>query len=391
MSDPGDDDMVGPGVGVRSPLPGKDRERRPSGRLRTTVRRGHHLVEAAGDHRAAGLSEQPADRERDVLPLRAAPDHGDLRRHDPIVSITGMDRREARGDTLVLGGRFAGDWVARLLRRSDGSRASRGACRRSQRPDPGQPARMRRSAFPSDCLPPSAPAKRSPSRATRSSTSSIVKASGSRPGADLVPAQRRRHRSTRAGTHGVDARRRLAGAVLVRVDEHAAALALRPLGRDEARMRPRERSGDDTGELAHGGMVVAPARSERARAGRGSRSSWRSSRAPAARAPLAAAAPPRRPPRSPCRSDGSRSNITQSGRSGRSARDAHACMSMQPMFTAHRSASSSSTQGVLDHTLLACPRRRGERCTPDPLRHVRSGPASGRSASPASRRDTASS
>ena len=35
--------------------------------------------------------------------------------------------------------------------------------------------------------------------------------------------------------------------------------------------------------------------------------------------------------------------MTQSGRSGLSTRDDHMCMSMQPMFTIQRSASSSST------------------------------------------------
>ena len=35
--------------------------------------------------------------------------------------------------------------------------------------------------------------------------------------------------------------------------------------------------------------------------------------------------------------------MTQSGRSALSTRDDQACMSMQPMFTIHRSASSSST------------------------------------------------
>src|SRR5438270_9248325 len=48
----------------------------------------------------------------------------------------------------------------------------------------------------------------------------------------LVPAQRRRHRSTRLRPHRVDRRDGLPPAVLAMVDEHAGSLLLQPLGRD---------------------------------------------------------------------------------------------------------------------------------------------------------------
>ena len=48
----------------------------------------------------------------------------------------------------------------------------------------------------------------------------------------------------------------------------------------------------------------------------------------------------------PTSGDGSRSNSTQSGRSGLSTREYQVFMSMQPMFTIHRSPSSSSTIGA---------------------------------------------
>ena len=66
----------------------------------------------------------------------------------------------------------------------------------------------------------------------------------------LVPGERRRDGRAGPRPHRVDDGRRLAGAVLVRVDEHAAPLSLRPLGGDEARVRPLERAGDHRGEGA---------------------------------------------------------------------------------------------------------------------------------------------
>ena len=52
--------------------------------------------------------------------------------------------------------------------------------------------------------------------------------------------------------------RRLSLAVLVRVDEHATALRLRPLGRYLARMQAGKGPGDDLGELARLPVRVAP-------------------------------------------------------------------------------------------------------------------------------------
>ena len=94
-------------------------------------------------------------------------------------------------------------------------------------PMPPQPSRA--SAFDSDCRVVSIPACRSPSRATRSSTAAIVNAAGSRSGTTSSHVERRRHRRARPRAHRVDRRDRLALAVLVRVDQHAAAPRLRPL------------------------------------------------------------------------------------------------------------------------------------------------------------------
>src|SRR5207247_2194297 len=68
----------------------------------------HHLAEPAGDDLATPLGEEPAHLLGTRLVLDAASDHGDL--HVAIV-----EPRHARGGTLVLGGGFAGSYVARLL------------------------------------------------------------------------------------------------------------------------------------------------------------------------------------------------------------------------------------------------------------------------------------
>ena len=223
----------------------------------------------------------------------------------------------------------------------------------SERPAPPRYAPSRRKAGPSACPPASTGAKRSPCardalehdvhrerRAGRAPRSPRPSASGVETGAPgLRP-------------HRVDGRDRLPLAVLVRVDQHAAPLRLRPLGRDEPavrRARARRRRSPRT--------RACPRRSSGARSGRA-----RGSR----REPLVFGKrlePERverlldeqrdlRPsPRSRRRRDGSRSKSTQSGRSGLSTREYHVFMSMQPMFTIQSSASSSLTSGAVDRAL----------------------------------------
>ena len=85
MSDPGDDDVIRPGIRRVVGLARKDRDRRPAGRLGAAMCGRHHLVETAGDDDAAPLREQPADLLRRGLVLAAAADDGDLVRHRTIV------------------------------------------------------------------------------------------------------------------------------------------------------------------------------------------------------------------------------------------------------------------------------------------------------------------
>ena len=91
-------------------LAGENADRCAASRLRTSRRRGHHLPEAPGHDRASALREQATDLFRMRLVLPAASDHRHL--HGAMV-----ERRRARGGTLVLGGGFAGSYVARLLGR----------------------------------------------------------------------------------------------------------------------------------------------------------------------------------------------------------------------------------------------------------------------------------
>src|SRR5262249_26062237 len=73
----------------------------------------------------------------------------------------------------------------------------------------------------------------------------------------LVPAERRRDRRARPRPYGVDGGDRLPLAVLVRVDQHAAPLALGPLRRREAAVHARDCGGDDLRELARVDVAVA--------------------------------------------------------------------------------------------------------------------------------------
>ena len=102
------------------------------------------------------------------------------------------------------------------------------------------------------------PSNRSPCSAIRPSATSIENSRGSSPSFDLVPAQRRRDRRARVRPHRVDRRDRLPLAVLVRVDQDAAPLRLRPLGRDQPAVRPRQRRRDDRRELARLLVRVPP-------------------------------------------------------------------------------------------------------------------------------------
>jgi NADH dehydrogenase len=109
VPDARDDGVVDPLVRLDAALTRKNADRRASRFLRPATRRGHHLAEATGDHGAAALGEQTPDLLGSSLVLGAAPDHRNLD-HRAMV-----EARRARGGTLVLGGGFAGSYVARLL------------------------------------------------------------------------------------------------------------------------------------------------------------------------------------------------------------------------------------------------------------------------------------
>jgi len=110
MADARCDRVLDPLVRVDSVLAGENADRRASSFLRTASRSSHHLAKPARDDRAAALGEQAADLFCSSLVLGAAADDRDL--HGAMV-----ERRRARGGTLVLGGGFAGSYVARLLGR----------------------------------------------------------------------------------------------------------------------------------------------------------------------------------------------------------------------------------------------------------------------------------
>jgi NADH dehydrogenase len=109
VADAGDDRVVDPLVRVRATLTRKNADRRATRHLRPTSRRCHHLTEASGHHGAPTLGEQAPDFFGAGFVLGAAADHRNLD-HRAMV-----EARRARGGTLVLGGGFAGSYVARLL------------------------------------------------------------------------------------------------------------------------------------------------------------------------------------------------------------------------------------------------------------------------------------
>ena len=108
MADPGDDGVVDPLIRIEPALAGENADRRASCSLRPTSGRRHHFAEPAGDDGAAALGQEASHLLRQRLVLRAASDHRDLH-------ATMVERRHARGGTVVLGGGFAGSYVARLL------------------------------------------------------------------------------------------------------------------------------------------------------------------------------------------------------------------------------------------------------------------------------------
>jgi hypothetical protein len=114
VADAGDDDMVGPRIRVRAALAGKDRDRGSTRLLGAAVRRGHDLAEPAGHHDAASFREETADLLRGRLVLATAPYHRHLDGHDCDPRHV-AEKRDAKGGTLVVGGGFAGAYVARLL------------------------------------------------------------------------------------------------------------------------------------------------------------------------------------------------------------------------------------------------------------------------------------
>jgi NADH dehydrogenase len=115
MTDAGDGDMIDPLVRVFSSLAREDADRRATGLLGAARRGRHHLVPAAGNDRAATFGEEPPDRLGSALVLRAAPDHRHLDCHRSDASA--MADPEAEGGTMIVGGGFAGSYVARKLGR----------------------------------------------------------------------------------------------------------------------------------------------------------------------------------------------------------------------------------------------------------------------------------
>ena len=209
----------------------------------------------------------------------------------------------------------------------------------------------------------------------------------------LLPAQRRRHRGAGLRPHRVDGGDRLALAVLVRVDQHAAALRLRPLrGREPGDAPARSRRPRSPRTCACPRRCAA-ARSARARGSPPSRSSSGRTRARAASSASLTSSATSIVSAKPTSGEGSRSKSTQSGRVGLSTREYHVFRSMQPMFTTQSSASSSFTSAKSTSLRGArrVARRDLEAARRDPLGHVRRARPSGRRTCRTRRRDSASS
>jgi NADH dehydrogenase len=114
VPDPGHHDMVDPLVRGAARLSRKDTDRGPTRGLRAPRSRRHHLAEPARDDRAAALRKQPTDLLGTPLVLGAAPDHRHLN-PSHVRDSRAVSEQEAHGGTLVVGGGFAGSYVARCL------------------------------------------------------------------------------------------------------------------------------------------------------------------------------------------------------------------------------------------------------------------------------------
>ena len=112
MADARDDGVVDPLVRICAPLAGENADCRASRFLRPARRCSHYLTEAPGDDDATSFGQQSAHLLGASLVLCPATDDGYLQGHRTMV-----ERRHARGGTLILGGGFAGSYVARLLGR----------------------------------------------------------------------------------------------------------------------------------------------------------------------------------------------------------------------------------------------------------------------------------
>ena len=141
MADARDDDVVGPGVGVARALAREDRDRRPAGRLRAAMGRGHDLVEPAGHDRAAALGQEPPDLLGLRDPVGPAADDCDLRRcHRAIVGgdagTARGSRRNARSSAAGSPARTSRACSASAARRSSTPTTSCSTRRCSRRPPP---------------------------------------------------------------------------------------------------------------------------------------------------------------------------------------------------------------------------------------------------------------
>ena len=117
MTDARDDDMVGPRVRVVARLAREDGNRDAAAGL------GARCAAAITSPSPPVTTVQPRSASRRPISSAAAswaaplPITDTCRRHRPMVCIAEMERRTARGGTLVLGGGFAGAYVARYLAR----------------------------------------------------------------------------------------------------------------------------------------------------------------------------------------------------------------------------------------------------------------------------------
>ena len=230
----------------------------------------HRLVARSGRIQGSGDRNGDADG-RDRARLRAPRRHAPSPRRAFEANAASRRVSEKLGysivgrESLSPRGTPAAAPTAPARARAVGGLALRG---RDRRRSSALPAALRvasgasASAAPSDCFELEHAARRGRRRcATRSSTASIVNAAGS--SARSTSSQRSGVETGAPGrrSHRVDGRGRLPRAVLVRVDEHAAPLRLRPLGRHEPRVRARERARDDLGELARLVVTCGAARS----------------------------------------------------------------------------------------------------------------------------------